>query len=56
MTNEYASLSNQQLLEKYCIVAGQSALAQSFHQPRKEKQYDRELLKLEAELLKRMEK
>ncbi len=48
-------MTNKQLLEKLEMTAGQLALAESFHQPRKEKQYERELLKLEAEVLKRME-
>lgn len=49
------TMTNKQLLEKLAMIAGQLALAESFHQPRKEKQYERELLKLEAEVLKRME-
>ena len=48
------TMTNQELLEKYSVIAGQLALAESFHQPRKEKQYEKKLLELEAEILKRM--
>jgi hypothetical protein len=47
-------MENKELLEQFEIVAGQLALAESFHQPRKEKQYEKKLLELEAEILKRM--
>lgn len=50
-----SDMTNQKLLEKYSMIAGQLALAESFKQPRKEKKYERELLKLEVEILKRME-
>lgn len=49
------NMTNQQLIEKLVVIAGQLALAESFHQPRKEKQYEKQLLQLEAEVLKRME-
>lgn len=48
------NMENKELLEQFEIVAGQLALAESFHQPRKEKQYEKKLLELEAEILKRM--
>lgn len=48
-------LTNKQIVEKLEIIAGQLALAESFKQTRKEKQYEKELLKLESEILKRME-
>lgn len=47
---------NKELLKQFEIIAGQLALAESFNQPRKEKQYEKELLKLETEILKRMER
>ena len=50
------NMTNKQLVENLEMIAGQLALAESFKQPRKEKQYERELLKLEAEVLKRMER
>jgi hypothetical protein len=50
------TMTNKQLVEKLEMIAGQLALAESFHQPRKGKQYEKELLKLEAEILKRMER
>ena len=50
------NMTNQQLIEKLVVIAGQLALAESFHQPRKEKQYEKQLLQLEAEVLKRMER
>jgi len=50
------NLTNKELLKQFEIIAGQLALAESFNQPRKEKQYEKELLKLEAEILKRMER
>lgn len=49
------TMTNKQLVERLEMIAGQLALAENYHQPRKEKQYERELLKLEAEVLKRME-
>ena len=49
------TMTNQQLLEKLEMIAGQLALAESFKQPRKEKQYEKQLLQLEAEVLRRME-
>lgn len=48
------NLSNQELVEKLEMIAGQLALAESFKQLRKEKRYEKELLELEAEVLKRM--
>lgn len=48
-------MTNQQLIEKYAMIAGQLALAESFHQPRNEKRFERELLKLEEEVLRRMQ-
>lgn len=48
-------MTNKELVEKLEMIAGQLALAESFKQPRKEKQYEKELLKLEAEILRRME-
>ena len=50
------NLTNKQLVEKLDMIAGQLALAESFKQPRKEKQYEKQLLQLEAEILKRMER
>lgn len=48
------TMTNKELLEQFEIIAGQLALAESFHQPRKEKQYEKQLIKLEEEILKRM--
>lgn len=50
------NMTNQQLIEKLVVIAGQLALAESFNQPRKEKQYEKQLLQLETEILKRMER
>ena len=50
------NMSNKELLKQFEIIAGQLALAESFNQPRKEKQYEKQLLQLEAEVLKRMER
>ena len=47
-------MSNEKLLEKFLVIAGQLALAENYHQPRKEKHYEKELLKLEEEILRRM--
>ena len=49
------NMSNKELLKQFEIIASQLALAINDHQPRKEKQYEKELMKLEAEILKRME-
>ena len=49
------NLTNKQLVEKLEMIAGQLALAESFEQPRKEKQYEKQLLQIEAEILKWME-
>jgi hypothetical protein len=51
-----ANAEYKKMLERLEILAGQMALAESFNQPRKEKQYERELLKLESEILEIMEK
>ena len=48
-------MTNKELLKQFEIVASQLALAINDHQPRKEKRYERELLQLEVEILKRME-
>ena len=48
------NMNNRELVEKLEVVAGQLALAENFHQPRKEKQFEKELLELESEVLKRM--
>ena len=50
------NLNNRQLVEKLEMIAGQLALAESFKQPLKEKRYEKELLELEAEVLRRMER
>lgn len=50
------NMSNKELVERCSIIAGQLALANNWHEPRKEKKYEKELLKLEAEILKRMER
>lgn len=47
-------LTNEELLEKYSVVVAQQAIAAHDHQPRKEKQYEREMLKLEKLILERM--
>ena len=47
-------LSNAELLEKYSIIVAQQAIAAHDHQPRKEKQYEKEMLKLEKLILERM--
>lgn len=50
------NMSNEELLKQFEIVASQLALAINDHQPRKEKQYEKQLLQLETEILKRMER
>jgi hypothetical protein len=50
------TMTNKELVEKFAIIAGQQALAINYHEPRKEKRYENELLKLEEEILKRMER
>lgn len=50
------NMSNKELVERYSVISGQLALANNWHEPRKEKRYEKELLKLEAEILRRMEK
>ena len=50
------AMTNKELLKKYEIIAGQLALAENSNQPRKEKKYGKQLLQLEAEILKRMER
>ena len=50
------NLTNKELLKQFEIVASQLALAINDHQPRKEKQYEKQLLQLETEILKRMER
>lgn len=49
------TMTNKELIERHAIIAGQLALANNFHEPRKEKRYEKELLKIEKELLKRLE-
>lgn len=49
-------MTNKELIEKHAIIAGQLALANNFHEPRKEKHYEKELIKIEHELLERLSK
>lgn len=37
-------MTNKELVEKLEMIAGQLALAENFHQPRKEKQYEKRVV------------
>lgn len=46
--------TNKELLERLIEMSGQLALAQNWHEPRKEKRYEREVERLRIEILERL--